>query len=250
MNKKTAPEAKNGTKSLTCTEPGKGLCLACGEAPIPKRKRRYCSDKCKKRLDFALYICTGLVQALRARYAAFSYTECALILDVLPSGSRVISRFVWNRTSHKTVADDLLDLVERAGQDWYAMEEETGSSWWASQHLLDRASRRDIPASAVLPVSRQTPQLNHKEKNALKLFKLTKQEILSGMGLQQLKSAYRKKAKIHHPDKGDKTNRFVKINEAHAELLNWAQNPRFSSRAALPNGWCYDSSKNRWAPPA
>ena len=80
--------------------------------------------------------------------------------------------------------------------------------------------------------------------------KLTKQQILSRAGLQDLKSAYRKKAKLHHPDKGDQTNRFVKINEAHAELLNWAQNPRFSSRTALPNGWCYDASKNRWAPPA
>ncbi|MDY6952841.1 MAG: hypothetical protein SWE60_15120, partial [Thermodesulfobacteriota bacterium] len=58
---------------------GRVLCLACGDTPVPKGKRRYCSEKCKKRLDFALYIATGLVQALRARYAAFSYTKETLL---------------------------------------------------------------------------------------------------------------------------------------------------------------------------
>jgi hypothetical protein len=147
------------------------------------------------------------------------------------------------------VADDLLHLVQEAGRDWYKLENETGSSWWASQHLLDKTSRKDIPVSTVMPVTKRTPQLNHKEKHALKLLKLTKQQILSERGLQNLKSAYRKNAKRYHPDKGDNTNRFVQINEAHAELLNWAQNPKFSFRAALPKSWCYDGEKKRWAPP-
>jgi hypothetical protein len=247
---KNTASASPGKKSLVCTDTKRGLCLACGQRPIPKRKRRYCSDKCKKRLDFALYICTGLVQALRARFAAFSYTEDTLILDILPSASKVISRFVWKRSKFKRVADDLLDLIEHAGRDWYEMEAETGSSWWASQHMLDRTSRKDIPVTSVTPVTKQTPQLNHKERTALKLLKLTKKQILSKKGIQHLRSAYRRKAMRHHPDKGDTTNKFVKINEAHAELLNWAQNPKFSSRTALPHSWCFDGYKKRWAPPA
>jgi hypothetical protein len=238
------------TKPIVYAKANRGLCLACGETRIPKQKRRYCSDKCKKRLDFALYICTGLVQALRARYAAFSYTTETLILDILPTGSGIISRFVWKRSQQKKVADDLLDMIEEAGREWYEREEETGSSWWATQLLLDKTLSKDVPVSAVVPVSKKTPQLNHRERNALRLFKLTRDEILSEKGVQHLKAAYRRKAKLHHPDRGDKSNKFVRINEAHAELLNWAQNPKFFYRAALPNSWCYDAMRKRWAPPA
>jgi len=226
------------------------FCLACGEEELPKIRRRYCSDKCKKRLDFALYIATGLIQALRARYAAFSYTRDTLILDILPIGSNVISRFMWRRGKDRKVADDLLDLVEKAGCEWYKKEEETGSRWWASQHLLDDASRKDIPVSAVVPISKKAPHLNHKEKNALKLLQLSREQIASEDGLRWIKSAYRRQAKLFHPDKGDRSNRFVEINAAHAELLNWAQSPKFRSRTALPNSWCYDASRKRWVPPA
>ncbi len=233
-----------------CADENKGLCLACGDRAIPKGRRRYCSDKCKRRLDFALYIATGLVQALRARYAAFSYTKDTLILDVLPVGSKVISRFLWKRSKHKKIADDLIDMIERAGREWYKREKATGSRWWASQRLLDRTSRTDIPVGTIVPVSKKKPQLNHKEKNALKLLELTKAEILTSEGIQCIKSAYRRKAKLHHPDKGDTSNRFIQINEAHIELLNWAESPRFSFRTALPHSWCYDASKKRWTPPA
>jgi hypothetical protein len=229
---------------------GERLCLACGSTPLPKARRRYCSDKCKQRLDFALYICTGLLQALRCRYAAFSYTSSVLILDVLPAGSEVISRFVWQRTSRSKVADELLQMVNHAGRKWYRRERETGSSWWASQHLLDEGLRKDIPLNRVVPVSKRTPQLNEAQNRALKLLKLTKEQILSENGTESLKSAYRRKAKKHHPDKGGARSRFVRINEAHAQLLNWAKNPKFSSRAALRNSWCYDAAKGRWAPPA
>ncbi len=250
MSQKSTYTTKEQHTPLKRIDRKRGICLACGQTPIPKRRRRYCSDKCKKRLDFALYIATGLVQTLRARYAAFSYTEDSLILDILPVGANVISRFVWERSKHKKVADDLLDMIEQAGCEWYEREEETGSRWWASQHLLDKASRRDIPVSTIVPVSKRRPQLNDKEKNALKVLELTKDQILSKTCVQYVKSAYRRKAKVYHPDKGDTSNKFIEINEAHAELLNWAENPVFYSRTALPNSWCYDASRKRWVPPA
>ena len=250
MSHKSAYNTKQQPDAPKRADRTMGLCMACGENPIPKRRRRYCCDQCKKRLDFALYISTGLVQALRARYAAFSFTEDFLFLDILPVGSDAISRFVWKRSRHKKVADELLDMIEQAGREWYQREEETGSSWWASQHLLDNASRKDIPVSRVVPVSRKKPQFNHREKNALRCLELTKEQILSKEGIRCVKSAYRRKAKLHHPDKGDTSDKFIRINEAHAELLNWAQNPRFYSRIALPNSWCYDASRRRWVPPA
>lgn len=235
---------------VACASERKKLCLACGESELPKRRRRYCSDKCRRRLEFALYIATGLVQTLRARYAAFSYTEKNLILDILPVGANVISRFVWQRGEHKKVAEDLLDMIEQAGREWYKREGETRSRWWASQHLLDKALRKDIPVSRIVPISKKALHLNHKEKNALKVLELTKDQILSKDGMRCLKSAYRRKAKRFHPDKGDSSNMFIEINEAHAQLLSWAENPRFHSRTALPDSWCYDASRKRWVPPA
>jgi hypothetical protein len=226
------------------------LCLSCGKTPIPRGKRRYCSDKCKKRLDFALSISTGLIHALRAQYAAFSYTRNTLVLDILPSGVKAISRFVWKRHREKTIADDLLDLVTTAGREWYAKEEETGSSWWASQLLLDKASRNDIPVSTVVPAEKQTPHMNYKARHALKLLKMTTNQILSENNVEHVKAAFRRTAMEHHPDRGGASEIFIQINEAHAELLNWAQNPKFLSRCALPNSWCYDACKKRWAPPA
>lgn len=251
MSYKSAYITEQRPDALKCIDRKKGLCLACGQTPIPKRKRRYCSDKCKKRLDFALNIATGLVQTLRTRYAAFSYTEDSLILDILPVRSLFISRFMWIRRGHKKVADDLLDMIEHTGREWYKREGETGSRWWASQHLLDKALRRDIPASTIVPVSKTTARLNHKEKNALKVLELTKDQILSNVGLQCIRSAYRRKAKVFHPDMGaDTADKFIQINEAHAELISWAESPRFCTKTALPNSWCYDASRRRWVPPA
>lgn len=250
MNESVAKKSYGKIMPAVRRPTGERLCLACGSTPLPKTRRRYCSDKCKQRLDFALYICTGLLQALRCRYAAFSYTPAILILDVLPAGSEVISRFVWQRSTAKKVADELLQLVNHAGRKWYQKERETGSSWWASQHLLDETLQEDIPLNRVVPVSKRTPQLNKAQARALKLLKLTKEQILSENGTDSLKSAYRKKAMKHHPDKGGMRGHFVRINEAHAQLLNWAKNPKFSSHAALYNSWCYDAAKGRWTPPA
>ena len=250
MSLKTTRMRKDGLQPAASPTDGKKLCLACGESELPKGRRRYCADKCRKRLEFALYIATGLVQTLRARYAAFSYTQDALILDILPVSANTISRFVWQRNGRKKVAEDLLDMIKQAGRDWYEREEQTGSRWWASQHLLDKASRRDIPVSAIVPISKSMPQLNHKEKSALRLLELSKEQIVSKESMRSIKSAYRRQAKRFHPDKGDTSNRFVEINEAHAELLNWAENPKFRSRTALPNSWCYDASRKRWVAPA
>ncbi|MCD6138157.1 MAG: DnaJ domain-containing protein [Deltaproteobacteria bacterium] len=238
------------SRSLKSAGKKNTLCLSCGLVPVPKGRRRYCSDRCKRRLDFALYIATGLVRTLRANYAAFSYTEDILILDILPAGSDVISRFMRGRNKHRKVSDDLLDMIEEAGREWYKKEKETGSKWQASNHLLNKRSRKDISLSAVVPVAERAPRLNHKEKKALKILELTREQILRKDGLRYIKSAYRRKAMLHHPDRGDKSNKFIQINNAHASLLSWAQNPRFYSRRALPNSWCYDASRRRWAPPA
>ena len=65
----------------------------------------------------------------------------------------------------------------------------------------------------------------------------------------KINSAYRKMAKVHHPDMGGDEENFKKLNDAHKQMLLWAENPLFTSRKALHNCWSYDSATNRWSPP-
>ncbi|MCP4669437.1 MAG: DnaJ domain-containing protein [Deltaproteobacteria bacterium] len=65
----------------------------------------------------------------------------------------------------------------------------------------------------------------------------------------KIKSAYKRLAKRHHPDKGGDEERFKQLNEAHKQMLLWAENPQFTCRKALQGCWSYDSATNRWAPP-
>jgi hypothetical protein len=67
--------------------------------------------------------------------------------------------------------------------------------------------------------------------------------------MTKIKAAYKKLAKIYHPDVGGDTEKFKRLNEAHQQMLLWAKNPQFISRKALVSCWSYDSSTNRWAPP-
>ena len=40
-----------------------------------------------------------------------------------------------------------------------------------------------------------------------------------------------------------------KLNDAHQQMLSWAQDPQFTSRKTLIDCWSYDGSTNRWSPP-
>jgi len=42
---------------------------------------------------------------------------------------------------------------------------------------------------------------------------------------------------------------FKRLNEAHRQMLGWAENPQFTSRKALPDSWSYDGATSRWYPP-
>ena len=49
-----------------------------------------------------------------------------------------------------------------------------------------------------------------------------------------LKSAYRRQAKLHHPDAGGEAADFRKIRNAYEALIRWAENPVFSKRRGFP----------------
>ncbi|MBN1626864.1 MAG: DnaJ domain-containing protein [Deltaproteobacteria bacterium] len=95
----------------------------------------------------------------------------------------------------------------------------------------------------------QKPRFTRKEKESIKLLNLEAGDLNIGGHLSLIKSAYKKMAKIYHPDMGGDAEKFKKLNEAHQQMLSWAENPQFTSRKALAGCWSFDSSTNRWTPP-
>ena len=81
------------------------------------------------------------------------------------------------------------------------------------------------------------------------MLQLKADELTSEGQILKVKSAYKKLAKIYHPDMGGDEEKFKKLNEAHQQMLLWAEDPRFTSRKTLIDCWFYDGSTNRWSPP-
>ena len=92
-------------------------------------------------------------------------------------------------------------------------------------------------------------RLSKIEKNCLKILQLDRKDLASDGHIKKIKSAYKKMAKLYHPDIGGDEERFKQLNEAHKQMILWAENPQYASRKALPDCWSYDGSTNRWSPP-
>ena len=71
-------------------------CLACGADGI-KAGRRYCTNECREQILWVLSLSKGLLRVFNAKYAAFSFSESHVVLDVLPIWSQEISRFLFKR---------------------------------------------------------------------------------------------------------------------------------------------------------
>jgi hypothetical protein len=83
----------------------------------------------------------------------------------------------------------------------------------------------------------------------MKLLQLKMEELLSDGNVAKIKASYKKLAKIYHPDVGGDAEKFKRLNEAHQQMLLWAENPQYTSRKALVDCWSYDAYTNRWSPP-
>ena len=238
---------ENIIQKVTGTEKT-GVCLACGESRI-RPGRRYCTSECREYMLWVLSLSKGLLRILNARYASFSFNRSYVILDILPIWSKEISRFVQKRSCGNKPADDLKSLILRSGSDWYHMIDNNNSKSYASLFLLQKGMDKEISPESIKPCPRLRPRFSKTEKESMKLLKLKYEELLSEGHKSTIKSAYKRLAKIHHPDIGGDAEKFKRINEAHQQMLSWAQNPQYTSRKALVDCWSYDSSTNRWAPP-
>jgi hypothetical protein len=224
------------------------VCLSCGTHEMG-RGRRYCSKECRQQMAWVLSLSTGLLRVFNARYAAFSFTSGQVVLDVLPVWSSEISRFTHQRTKGKRPADDLKKLVLKSGGEWYGMIHSRKSKSYASLCILKKNHDCTITPDSIKPNRRVQPRLSKREKEYMKLLKLTASELLSEGHAARIKSSYRKLAKLYHPDVGGDAKKFREINDAQRQMLIWAECPQFTLRRNLSECWSYDGATNRWSPP-
>ena len=148
-------------------------CVSCGEE-LKRPRRRYCSDGCRQKINWVLSLSKGLLRAFSTRYAAFSFTERHVILDVLPTWSNVISRFICERRAGNKPAEDLKNLVLQSGKEWYDIIDNNKSKSYASLFLLDKNHNKEIDPNGIRPNRKIIPKLTATENACLKILQLEK----------------------------------------------------------------------------
>jgi len=222
-------------------------CLSCGTIRMQSR-RRYCSKECREQMLWVLSLSKGLLKAFNARYAAFSFNDEYVLLDILPVWSSEISRF-FRRRSDNTPARDLKNLILHSGAEWYRIIQNRNSRSYATLSLLSKNCTKRIHPDSIKPDGKLKPRLTKGERQSIKLLELKLEELFSDGHILRIKSAYKKLAKIHHPDVGGDAEKFKKLNDAHQQMLLWAEKPHFTFKKALIDCWSYDSVTNQWTPP-
>ncbi len=238
-----------GSQLVRYSKPaGTNRCLACGTDRI-KPGRRYCSKECRQQINWVLSLSKGLLRAFNARYAAFSFTPEHVVLDVLPVWSQELSRFTQRRSNGNKPAQDLKRLILRWGEEWHHMVGNNNSRSYASLSLLRKNHCGEVDADTIKPGRKARLRLTRHEKECLKILRIERTDLMKGPQSVRIKSAYKRMAKVYHPDMGGDAEKFKRLNEAHRQMLLWAENPRYTSRRALRDCWSYDGATNRWSPP-
>lgn len=233
-------------RSLTVSRDGKNYrCLSCGTTENMGR-RRYCTLKCRQRLRLKLDMRIGLIQALNARFATFYFSDLSVMMDMLPYGSREIYSFLYPRTPGNKPAEDFSDMADMLGNAWWAEQKRTRNRYIATKSVLEVAVRNQIPLIAVRPALINLPAIR---EAALHHLALRKPDLMNPDIKSLLRNAYRRQAKLFHPDMGGDARVFMKIHRAYEEMLEWAENPVFVMRRGFPDKWLYDGMQNRWLQP-
>jgi hypothetical protein len=198
---------------------------------------------------WVLSLSKGLLISFNARYAAFSFDQDFVVLDVLPVWSQDISRFLYRRPGGKKPAEDLKNLILQSGNEWYRLVHNRTSRSYASLVLLNKNHKKDLNPKSIRPDKKLKPRLSRFERECLKLLELQIEELFSESHVAKIRSAYKRLAKVYHPDLGGDAEKFKKLNAAHQQMLLWSENPHFTLRKALLDCWSYDGATNRWSPP-
>jgi len=220
-------------------------CLSCGTT-VNLGRRKYCSIQCRQELRYKLNVRTGLLKALNTRYAAFSFTNHFIVMDVLPFDSREIFSFVFPRSPRKKPASDFSRMADQLGNAWWAEKKRTNKNYLATRQLLNHARQNSASNRSIQPEEIKMPLV--KGASLIRL-KLDRTSLESPELKQLIKSAFRCQAKKNHPDLGGDNTTFRKIHEAYEELIDWSENPTFTRRRGFPDRWFYDAERNKWIQP-
>jgi hypothetical protein len=221
------------------------LCLSCGTKENMKN-RKYCSIRCRQNLRQKLNTRSGLLQALNTRYATFYFSDTSIIMDVLPRGYKEIFRYTQMRTSGLLPAEDFSRMTNILGNAWWKEEKRTNKKYLASRQVLELATRHAGSLLSVRPAVIKVPTVKTESLNYLQI---DKAELRSADLRKIIKNAYRRQAKVHHPDSGGHAVSFRKLHEAYKELLYWAEIPSFICRRGFPDKWFYDGENKKWVQP-
>jgi hypothetical protein len=189
---------------------------------------------------------TGLLRALRAKYATFYFTEQLIIMDLLPYGEKDLFSFIYPRSKVNKPADDFSLMATTLGNLWWAAKKRTNKKYLASQQVLTAAERTKNKKNAIKPIELKIPAI---KGSSLIYLKLGKTDLESFKYQSIIKKKYRKEAKKHHPDLGGDPDVFRRIHKAYEDLLEWAHNPTFIKRLGFPDKWFYSGRQNRWVQP-
>jgi hypothetical protein len=220
-------------------------CLSCGETRNMKN-RRYCSVECRQRLKYQLDIRSGLLKTLNARYATFYFTSTEIVLDILIRDSMEICSFVYPRVAGKKPVDDFIRLSNQLGKVWWSEKNRTERRYLANQMVLDQAKKREQERKWSFPGKTTTPV---HVKHSMTCLRLAKADLESSNAIGYIKSAYRKMAKLHHPDQGGDSAKFRKIHVAYERLVEWSKSPVFLKRRGFVDKWFYDGMRDKWVQP-
>ena len=209
-------------------------CLSCGTTEISGR-RRYCSAYCRQRLGYKLDMRVGLVQALNVRYATFYFSDILIAMDMLTYGQNDIFSFFYPRSRNRTPAEDFSRMADILGEMWWTEQKRTHKRYLASRHVLAQAVRNPTPMRPVRPVQTIVPSLRGTSMTALKISRI---DLMAPDLPAVIRDAYRRQAKIHHPDVGGDAETFRKIHDAYLDLMlvqksHLCQTPRLSRQMVL-----------------
>jgi hypothetical protein len=210
------------------------------------KNRKYCSIRCRQNLRQKLNTRSGLLQALNTRYATFYFSDTSIIMDVLPHGHKEIFRYTQTRTSGQKPAEDFSKMTNILGNAWWEEEKRTNRKYLASRRVLELATRCAVSIMSVRPGVMKIPNVRMESLNYLEI---DKAELRSADLRKIVKNAYRRLAKVHHPDSGGHALGFRKLHDAYKELLHWAENPTFTRRRGFPDRWFYDGENKHWVQP-
>lgn len=222
---------------------GRKYCPSCGETEGLGR-RKYCSLACRGRLAAKLDVLSGLLRAIHTRYAAFSFTDTVLVLNVVVWGSSLVYTFLWQRAPNIRPADDLARMTEELGRIWRREHNSRNSRHQASLSVLASARTGLNPKSQVRPHAVQNPRVGER---LLTVLAISKKELAGDHPKEAIKSAFRRQALKHHPDRQGDPAAFRKIQTAYEELLRWTTSPSMTVKTGLPDKWSFNGK--RWAPP-